>query len=182
MRVQVASEQKPGSCEIKDCRFSLLLTSVNRFGVAIGENVSYTAWLCDECMKKHQEDMTFDVEPPKVDRRAPPDRRMQRTSRKRELEIAENVGGRRQPGSGNQPFAKGDVRKKGHLRLELKECFTKEFKIHREDLLDKIRSECSPGEQPVVVVTFRERITHEQLETWAILPYEQLEKYINAPR
>jgi hypothetical protein len=126
------------------------------------------------------EGASFDVEQPVIDMSGPPTRRVKNTSRKRELEVAEAIGGRRQPGSGNQPFAKGDVRKKGDFRLELKECFGLEFKAHRVDLLDKIRAECSRGEHPAVVVTFRDKGTHQQLESWVMVPYEVWEERIVA--
>ena len=152
---------------------------LTRLVVAVGLETDENDWRCLTC-DVAREDSTFDVKPPEIDLRAPPDRRTKRTSRKRELEVAEMVGGRRQPGSGNQPFAKGDVRKKGEFRLELKECFGVEFKAHRIQLLDKIRSECTLGEHPAVVITFREKVTHEALESWVMLPFEVWEKKFNA--
>ncbi len=39
-------------------------------------------------------------------------------------------------------------------------------------VLDKIRSECSPGEQPALVVTFKDKHTHQERESWVVIPYE----------
>lgn len=176
MRVQVVRETTAGYCSNKACRFNSIRTQANRFTVFVGETASTSDWFCWECypLLNDRSDMqaTFEIETPKVDRREAPSRRMKNTSRKREVQIAEEIGGRRQPGSGSTPFAKGDVRKKGEFRIEHKDCYGVEFKVHRRELLDKIRAECSRGEHPVVVVTFREKSTHENLEAWAIMPYE----------
>ncbi len=149
--------------------------------VFVGNTFEASPWLCLACYTKLEENASFDIEQVPIDTRGPPDRRVRRTSRRRELAVAEAIGGRRQPGSGNQPFAKGDVRKKGEFRIELKECFGLEFKVHRRELLDKIRSECSVGEHPAVLVTFRDKGTHQELESWVLVPFEIWEKKINAP-
>lgn len=180
MRVQVTRERQGTFCSVEACRFHTLRTSASRLTIYLGNAFQQTDWLCDECYAKMEQDSSFDIEQVPIDTSGPPDRRTKRTSRRRELEIAEKLGARRQPGSGNQPFAKGDVRKKGVFRIEAKECFGLEFGMHRRDLLDKIRSECSRGEQPAVVVTFRDRGTHEELESWAIIPFELWETYANA--
>lgn len=180
MRVQVTREKRADFCSTEGCRFSTLRTLASQMTVLVGNNFSQSAWLCEECYAKLEEGASFDVEQVDTTTHGPPDRRTKRTSRRRELEVAGRVGGRRQPGSGNQPFAKGDVRKKGAFRIELKECFGLEFKVNRRDLLDKIRSECSRGEHPAVVVTFRDKTTHQELESWAMLPFEIWENYVNA--
>lgn len=166
-------EHQAGHCPIPACRFHTLLTRVNRTVVFLGSAQGDSQWLCDE---HHAEleatGLEYDLVAPTIDMTGPPTRKIQRNSRKRELEVAADIGGRRQPGSGNQPFAKGDIRKKGEFRVEHKDCYGLEFKVHRRDLLDKIRSECSRDEQPAVVVTFRDKHTHEQLEAWAMVPYE----------
>lgn len=156
------------------------LMNVFEMTVFAGNNFIKSAPFCELCFAEYEKDASFDIEQVETKSHGPPDRRTKRTSRKRELEVAERVGGRRQPGSGNQPFMKGDVRKKGAFRIELKECFGLEFKVHRVDLLDKIRSECSRGEHPAVVVTFRDKTTHQELESWAMVPFETWENYVNA--
>lgn len=170
-----------GFCPVASCRFHAITTRLNRLLTFIGAAVAESPWLCDD---HHQlveaEGVTFELEQPVIDTSGPPSRRVKNTSRKRELEIASDIGGRRQPGSGNQPFTKGDIRKKGDFRIEAKECFGLEFKAHRVDLLDKIRAECSRGEHPAVVITFRDKGTHAPLESWVMVPYEIWEARIVA--
>lgn len=148
--------------------------------VYAGAGMESSPWLCKECYAGHTVTASFEVQQPVIDTSGPPSKRVRRTSMKRELQIASDIGGRRQPGSGNQPFTKGDVRKKGDFRVEAKECFGLEFKVNRRDLLDKIRAECSRGEHPAVVVTFRDKGTHAPLESWAMVPYEIWEERIVA--
>jgi hypothetical protein len=181
MRVQVTKEDGHGPCMASECEpYKNYDVPVHRMTVYLGNNFEKTDWLCNKHYAQFEQAASFDIEQVPIDTSGPPDRRTKRTSRRNELEIAAKLGGRRQPGSGNQPFAKGDVRKKGFFRVEVKECFGLEFGVHRRDLLDKIRSECSKGEQPAVVVTFRDRGTHEALESWAIIPFELWETYANA--
>lgn len=185
MRVQVTKESEWGFCSSGEtCQDEHpnkgRLTEVHRMTVYLGNAFEQSPWFCKFCYPTFEQSASFDIEQVPIDTSGPPDRRTKRTSRRRELEIADRIGGRRQPGSGNQPFTKGDVRKKGVFRVEAKECFGLEFGVHRRDLLDKIRSECSKGEQPAVVVTFRDRGTHQELESWAIIPFELWETYANA--
>ena len=180
MRVQVTRERMEGTCANPACVLPRLPTLVSQMTVLVGNSFSQSDWLCEGCYRGLEQNASFDVDQVPIDMAGPPSRRTKRTSRRRELEVAERIGGRRQPGSGNQPFTKGDVRKKGVFRVELKECFGLEFKVHRVDLLDKIRSECAKGEQPAVVVTFRDKGTHQELDSWAMVPFELWEGYANA--
>ena len=165
MRVQVTSEFFTAA----QCNACGSICGCEVYTIFIGAGFTETPPLCSVCI---QHSAIGEYEAPKIDMTGPPTRKIQRNSRKRELEVAADIGGRRQPGSGNQPFAKGDIRKKGEFRVEHKDCYGLDFKVNRRDLLDKIRSECSRGEQPAVVVTFRDKHTHQQLEAWAMVPYE----------
>lgn len=172
MRVSVTTEYRDGLCEDPSCPYAHFNTRVRQTAIYVGNGVDGTPWLCEVHHRTKMESSSFDIIQAPIETAGPPTRKIQRNSRKRELEVAADIGGRRQPGSGNQPFAKGDIRKKGEFRVEHKDCYGLEFKVNRRDLLDKIRSECSRGEQPAVVVTFRDKHTHEQLEAWAMVPYE----------
>ena len=118
-----------------------------------------------------QEDMT-----PK---RSPPTKKDKRKSRKQELRIAEDIGGRRQPGSGNQAHAKGDVRKKGEFRIEAKFTRAKQFTLKREEL-DKINGECSYGEKPVFQIDFISSVTDKVDDSWVAIPYDDWKELIDA--
>ena len=72
---------------------------------------------------------------------------------KQEKEIAKRVGGRRTPGSGNGAI-KGDVRKKGVVRIEAKTTKNKSFSVTL-DMLQKIEDAALPCEEmPILVVEF----------------------------
>lgn len=154
-------------------------TLIKSITVFVGSGMSSTPWYCIECFRRCAAEASFEVEQPVIDTAGPPSRRVKNSSRKRELQVAKDIGGRRQPGSGSTPFAKGDVRKKGDLRVELKDCYSNTFGL-TIPVLDKIRSECSPGEQPALVVTFREKHTHQERESWVVIPYETWEENSNA--
>jgi len=93
-------------------------------------------------------------------------RRIQR-SEKMEAELADDVGGKRQPGSGNQD-AKADVRIMGRWRIEHK--FTDnatEYKLRTSDLNAVIQHANSAGEWPAMIISFT-----RQKRKFAVLPYE----------
>ena len=68
----------------------------------------------------------------------------QRRSQRQEKAMAQDVGGRTQPGSGSQDFAKGDVRKVGEFRGECKTTVAASTTLHLKDLL-KIQNEALMG-------------------------------------
>lgn len=103
--------------------------------------------------------------------RVPPSKRIKKRARREEELIAEQVGGKRQKGSGALPWAKGDVRKKGHLRIESKTCKVKQYTVTRHEL-DKIRGECGMNEKPAFVITFIHPQTLRQEDKWVLIPYE----------
>lgn len=61
-----------------------------------------------------------------------------------ERSIAEDIGGRLQPGSGAPEFYKGDVRKAGELRVEAKTTSKGSFTLKSSEL-EKIRNEAIAG-------------------------------------
>ncbi len=108
----------------------------------------------------------------------PPSRAVKKKSRKQEQEIAEDIGGTAQKGSGNQPGYKGDVRKRGKYRIEAKLTEAKSYTIKRE-ILDKIRSECAGLEKPAVVIDFVDRNQTTE-DRWVVIPYDDFLERVHA--
>ncbi len=92
-----------------------------------------------------------------------------RRSQRQERELAEDTGGSVQRGSGCLPWAKGDVRKKGCFRAECKFTRARSFSVTRS-ILDKIRSECSTGEVPVLDISFIDKAGRCD-ERYVVIPY-----------
>lgn len=117
------------------------------------------------------------MEPDLSPGRQAPSKRLMRRSQKQEQTLAEDTGGSRQKGSGSQAHAKGDVRLRGHFRVESKQTIKNSIGIKRF-WLDKIRSECDTGESPALDVEFLEKGTLRQEDRWVMIPYEDwLDKY-----
>lgn len=68
----------------------------------------------------------------------------QKKSQAQEKQIAKDVGGRVQPGSGAPDFSKGDVRKAGELLVEAKTTSKKSYALKLHDL-QKVASEAIMG-------------------------------------
>jgi len=84
-----------------------------------------------------------------------------------ETELAKDMRGKRQPGSGNQD-AKGDVRVMGEWRLEHK--FTdnvKGYHLQTEDLATIVRHANMANEWPAMIIAFT-----KLQRKFAVLPYE----------
>lgn len=81
--------------------------------------------------------------------------RTQKRSKRQEEKIAEDLGGRRQAGSGSSWRAKGDVRAMGKLRVEAKFTQKPSYLLKLDDW-KKIREEAIKGglETPVMQVEF----------------------------
>ena len=132
--------------------------------------------LCDECQDKGY-DVRFTPRSEVNDRRWSDDHERQERllrkrrvtlSRKMETGVAEQVGGRRQPGSGNTSHAKGDVRKMDHWRLEHK--FTDSLSGYRllvADLAAVVSHANLVGEWPGLIVAFR-----KLKRDFVVIPYE----------
>lgn len=90
-----------------------------------------------------------------------------RASVRQERRVAKQVGGRVQPGSGNQWSAKGDVKTAEHLI----ECKTTDGKGYRltVEVLRKIETEAAKaGRRPVLQVEFR-----LERRRYAVIPWEE---------
>lgn len=96
-----------------------------------------------------------------------------------ELEVAEMFGARRQPNSGATPGAKGDIRKKGVLRGEMKFTEADSFRLEYAEL-QKIRGECGPKEKPLLVVDFVEKGTRKLKDRFAVVLAEDLKEWMDA--
>lgn len=96
---------------------------------------------------------------------------MKRKTMKQEERVAASMGGHRQKGSGALPWRKGDGCVKGKYRIENKMRFgALSYTLKREEL-NKIRSECDPGETPLFQVDFADRGGHVE-DSWILVPYE----------
>jgi len=104
---------------------------------------------------------------------------MQKRSQAQEQTIARDIGGRTQPGSGNQSHAKGDVRFKGKHRVEAKFTYGKSYRVDLSDL-QKIRSEVVYPEKPAFIVDFIDKMTGVAQDQWALIPYADWLEYVNA--
>lgn len=68
----------------------------------------------------------------------------QHKSQLQEKRVAKDINGKVQRGSGSQDFAKGDIRKRGDIRIECKTTSGKSY-ILKRSTLDKIRMEAAMG-------------------------------------
>lgn len=103
---------------------------------------------------------------------------IKRVSMAQEKRSAEDIGGRRQSGSGARAGAKGDGRVHGRYRIENKFCFAKSLKVLLADL-QKIRSECTGLETPLFQIEFKDKNTLRTLDRWVLMPWNQAKELIN---
>lgn len=96
--------------------------------------------------------------------------RLRKAARRAEVEVASDIGGRRQPGSGNQPGAKGDVRLRGAHRIEQKVTTSKSYRVTLKDL-NKIRAEAQGKEKPAFIIKFLNPQLRQE-DRWVLVPYE----------
>ena len=168
MRVSVIATRETGNC--KNCGNWAFTAS---YTVTVGTSTETSPPLCVAC---EGGEAVVDLPPPPPVLTGPPGRRVKAASARNERRVAEGIGGRTQPGSGNQPGAKGDVRKRGAYRVENKDSYSNQF-ILRLAVLNKIRGECGTGEKPALVLTFMEKNTMRPRERWAIIPYPDWESH-----
>lgn len=102
-------------------------------------------------------------------------KKLRRRSMKIEDNIAEAIGGRRHKGSGALAYAKGDVRKRGRLRVESKFTQAASYRVTLADLR-KIDSECSFGETPAFDITFVEPGTLREIDAWVLIPRSEWQR------
>jgi hypothetical protein len=99
----------------------------------------------------------------------------QRSSLRQELDIQEEWGARRQPGSGNQAGTKGDNRKKGELRIEAKFTQAESFSLKLDELY-KIAGEATHGELAVLFIDFLTQGTGKLKDRFAVLHSNDLKE------
>lgn len=173
--VEVKEEFSEGSCP--QCN-GISARGLRTIYIFAGTGLETLGPLCISCWEKQSPDGGIKVQvqqPDLTPGRSAPSKKIRKRSLKQEREIAELVGGRTQPGSGNQTHAKGDVRKKGKYRIEAKLTTSEQYTLKRS-ILDKISSECSYGESPVLVIEFIDGVTHRKKASYVVLPIEDWEK------
>lgn len=106
-------------------------------------------------------------------------KKAKKTSLRQERDIAEEFGGRTQPGSGNQAGAKGDVRKRGELRIEAKYTEADSYRLVLDDLY-KIAGEAAHGELPVFVIDFLSPGIRRLRDRFAVIHADHLKELLNA--
>lgn len=85
-----------------------------------------------------------------------------------EKRVAEDLGGRRQPGSGNQWHAKGDVKSPEFL-IECKQTDKLSYRLERA-VLDKIETEAIlAGKQALLQVEFH---TPKGVDSYVVMSYD----------
>lgn len=111
--------------------------------------------------------------------KAPPGKAIRRHSKKQEDKSAVLIGGRRQPGSGSSPRAKGDVRAKGKYRGECKFTYAESYSLTKAVML-KIASECSGEEKPIVFIDFKTRGSGQTTDSLVVLFASDFQELLNA--
>ena len=131
--------------------------------------------LCDACQDKGFV-IGFEPRTPRANSMRDLRRRI-KVSRKLEKEVAHDLGGKVQPGSGNQD-AKDDIRKIDEWRVEHKYTeSTKGFRLLVENLASVVRHANLAGEWPALVINFR-RVGRK----FAVIPYELFLEFVEKLR
>lgn len=163
------------------CQVCGIVSSENRIRTVLAGNSTTPAVQGPMC-PSHWVDLNGEViQVEQVDLspgRTPPSKRDKKRSLRQERKLAEDIGGRTQPGSGNQSYAKGDVRKKGKFRVEAKFTKSKSYNLTRE-VLSKISGECTGGEKPILHVDFVHPSTLRSENSYVVIPYEDWMELIN---
>lgn len=102
-----------------------------------------------------------------------------RRSMAQEVEVMEELGGKRHAGSGAIAGLKGDGRVRGEYRVEVKNTRTGGYRVTRKEL-SKIRGECTGLEQPLFVIGFMDPETGGSEDRWVLVPFEHFKKLNNA--
>lgn len=131
-------------------------------------HVVETYAVCLPCLIEHHHVLEMEELPAHAKKRTP--KTNKKASIRQENKLAEAIGGRRQKGSGNTPFAKGDVWKEGELRGEAKQTKAKSYRVTRAEL-DKIRQECAYGEEPFLALWFCSHSWKPE-DKWVLVPEE----------
>lgn len=106
-------------------------------------------------------------------------KRQNRLSRAQEIEVAVELSADVQRASGALAGSKGDIRKKGSLRVEAKFTEAGSFTL-KLDELEKIASECHGRERPVLVLDFKEKGTGKLKDRFAVVRFNDAKEMLNA--
>lgn len=150
----------------KRCSGCGRVREATRYTLRQGENKLQEYLLCDACQDKGYV-IEFTAKPASSAAAKKERKKRIKISRKLEAGVAYDIGGRTQPGSGNQD-AKADIRKVDEWRLEHK--YTDSVKGRRievEELNAVIRHANMAGEWPGLVVNFR-----RLKRSFVVIPYE----------
>lgn len=133
-------------------------------------------FVCEKCQEEGCE-IKFNLNVVDTERGKEAKKRIKR-SRDMERKLAEDMGGRVQPGSGNSilPAYKGDVRRQGEWRLEHK--YTDAVKSYILKLIDLARIgkiAMQANESPALIINFR-----VIGESFAVIPYSLFLEMANA--
>lgn len=105
-------------------------------------------------------------------------KRQKRASIAQERDVMEQLGGKRQAGSGAVGHLKGDGRVRDKYRVEIKYTRTKSYRVDRDEL-SKIRGECSATEEPLFVIDFVDPETGGSEDRWVLVPFHHFKKLDN---
>lgn len=170
-------EQGYGQCcdSCKRVTDTTVINFVHRVGSE--DNVIRRSQLCGFCIENGVEvDLNLEME-------ADPEKAKQareriKTSRRLEHALADDLGGRAQPGSGNTrlPGYKGDVRVMGRWRIEHKYTDSlRSYKLQLLDLAKIVGIALEANEQPALIVEFA-----RARESFAVLPYSVFKELADA--
>lgn len=175
--IQVVDEGYGNHCD--RCRHVTSTVCIN-FMQRTGDSgrVLRQSHLCEVCIEDGVEiDLNLELGPdPERSREA---KERIKTSRRLEKVLADDLGGRPQPGSGGTRMRgyKGDVRLMGRWRLEHK--FTDSlhaFKLKLIDLAKIVGLATEASEKPALIVEF-----NKAREAFAVIPYSLFKELANAP-
>lgn len=183
MQVRLSVSAAEGTCS--QCGAGPLL--IIPFQLIVDDHIGEAGALCQGCL--------FDPEGTRVDvTMVPLDdskpnykktfRAAKKLSQKQEQSIADELNeiygkgkARVQPGSGNQPGKKGDIRACDLVRVEAKYTTAESFSLKLEELY-KIAGECSHGELAVFAIDYLERGTSKLMDRFAVLSFHTLKELL----
>lgn len=177
MRVSLSTAAQEGTCSRCGAAGILVLA----FAVVTETHSGEADALCQGCLFDYNGVRTDIPMQPLVE--GPPPRRKalranKRLSQRQEVDIAEELGWRTQPGSGNQRGAKGDVRGKNIGRVEAKFTQAASFAL-KYDELQKIAGECTGFEKPVFVIDFLEPGTRKLRDRYAVFQFDDIKELLH---
>jgi hypothetical protein len=140
-----------------------------------------------ECLGQYKEvslrggnpsQVTFRAEPVQPKCNANKKRRRRKATRQEE-DAAELHGGKRHKGSGVLPYLKSDASTRHAYRMECKSTAGVGIRVQRKDI-EKLRSECEPGQVPVFLLQYNEPTTLRTQDEWVMVPKKEWEKRVGS--